>query len=244
MPEVTPRDVAAARTTRSTATPNDRVASMRDLVTHTSSRRPARRLQSRRSQVDAFDLLLFGSCGSSRNVTLCSAGRHLWGCRLVFSDDMENTMTDVQLSPPRVVVGVDGSEQSKHALRWAARLADTFGARVDVISAWRYPVGYGWSTVPPDWNPAQDMEKQLSETVDEILGAQRSQDTRLTVYEGNAAQILIKEGAGALMIVVGSRGHGGFSGLLLGSVSAAVAEHASCPVLVVHGDEVPTAPTT
>jgi len=150
-------------------------------------------------------------------------------------------MTDARINSPRIVVGVDGSEESKHALRWAAAIADTFGARVDVISAWHYPVGWGWNTAPFDWRPGEDTEKLLRETVDEVLGQERSLDVHQSVQEGTAAQILIKEGAGALMIVVGSRGHGGFSGMLLGSVSAAVAEHAPCPVLVVHGDEIPLA---
>jgi len=148
-------------------------------------------------------------------------------------------MTDVRTNQPRIVVGVDGSDESKHALRLAAQFADAFGARVDVISAWHYPVGFGWGSVPLAWSPGEDTEKLLSETVDEVVGPERARDMRKSVQEGPAAQILIKEGAGALMIVVGSRGHGGFTGLLLGSVSAAVAEHAPCPVLVVHGDGAP-----
>ena len=59
------------------------------------------------------------------------------------------------------------------------------------------------------------------------------------LYEGNAAKVLLEASEGARMLVVGSRGHGGFSGLLLGSVSAACAEHARCPVVVVHGDGPP-----
>jgi nucleotide-binding universal stress UspA family protein len=59
----------------------------------------------------------------------------------------------------------------------------------------------------------------------------------LVVREGNPAHVLLESSAGAMMLVVGSRGRGGFAGLILGSVSAAVAEHASCPVLVVHGDK-------
>lgn len=149
-------------------------------------------------------------------------------------------MTEVRRSPQaRIVVGVDGSEESKQALRWAARLGATFGARLDVISAWQYPTYYGWGAYPLDWNPGQDMEKQLTANVDEVFGEHRPQDTRLSVQEGSAAHILIEEAHGALMVVLGSRGHGGFTGLLLGSVSAAVAEHATCPVLVVHGDHLP-----
>ncbi len=54
--------------------------------------------------------------------------------------------------------------------------------------------------------------------------------------EGSAAKVLLDASTGATMLVVGSRGHGGFAGMLIGSVSAGVAEHASCPVLIIHGD--------
>jgi nucleotide-binding universal stress UspA family protein len=140
---------------------------------------------------------------------------------------------------PRVVVGVDGSEQSKQALRWAAHYAATVGTCVDAVAAWQYPTGYGWSPVPLDWNPGQDIEKTLTETVDEVFGAQRPAGLRLTVREGNTAEVLLGASTGALLLVVGSRGHGGFAGLLLGSVSANVAEHANCPVLVIHGNQNP-----
>lgn len=151
-------------------------------------------------------------------------------------------MTSVHLdAPPRVVVGVDGSDQSKQALRWAARIAQATGARIDAVAAWQFPVGYGWGAVPYDWSPGLDMEKVLTETVDAVFGDRRPEDLRLAVHEGNPAKVLLEESQGALMVVVGSRGHGGFAGLLLGSVSASVAEHAPCPVLVIHGDSEPPA---
>lgn len=149
-------------------------------------------------------------------------------------------MTGIQNArPPRVVVGVDGSEQSKQALRWAAPFAASVHARLDAVAAWQFPVGYGWGSVPLEWSPGQDMEKVLTETVDEVFGSERPEDMRLAVREGNPARVLLEESEGAVMLVVGSRGHGGFAGLLLGSVSASVAEHASCPVLVVHGEDGP-----
>lgn len=153
-------------------------------------------------------------------------------------------MTTTKLDrPPRVVVGVDGSEQSKQALRWAAHFAASAGAYIDAVTAWQYPGAFGWSAVPVDWDPRQDMGKTLTEAVDQVFGAQRPKDIRLRVLEGNAAKVLLDESRGALMLVVGSRGHGGFAGLLLGSVSANLAEHATCPVLVIHGDHNPTEAT-
>jgi nucleotide-binding universal stress UspA family protein len=138
--------------------------------------------------------------------------------------------------PNRIVVGVDGSTQSQQALRWAARIASTTHTAINAVAVWDYPATYGWG-LPADWNPGADMKKLLTESVELALGPERAQDVTLTIRQGSAAHVLLEESADALMLVVGSRGHGGFAGLLLGSVSAAVAEHATCPVLVVHGDQ-------
>jgi nucleotide-binding universal stress UspA family protein len=139
----------------------------------------------------------------------------------------------------RIVVGVDGSQHSLGALRWAAHLAGAFGARLDAVSAWEYPPAMGWSVVPDDWDPASDTQKVLQETVAEVFGDEPPASLRLQVYEGGAAKVLIDASEGAIMLVVGSRGHGGFAGLLLGSVSANVAEHARCPVMIIHGHQAP-----
>jgi len=139
----------------------------------------------------------------------------------------------------RIVVGVDGSRPSQQALRWGAHLAATFGAGLDAVTAWEFPSTYGFSAVPSDWDPAQDMRKVLDETIQEVFGGQPPAGLRPLAYEGGAAKVLLDASQGAIMVVVGSRGHGGFAGLLLGSVSANVAEHASCPVLVIHGDQAP-----
>jgi nucleotide-binding universal stress UspA family protein len=142
--------------------------------------------------------------------------------------------TPTPTKPNRIVVGVDGSEPSKEALRWAARIAKAEGAHIDAIAAWEFPTSLGWTVLPTDYSPKLDIEKSLTETVDEVFGENRPADMVLRSFEGSAAKVLLTAGKGALMIVVGSRGHGGFMGLLLGSVSAKVAEHATCPVLVVH----------
>jgi nucleotide-binding universal stress UspA family protein len=137
---------------------------------------------------------------------------------------------------PRVVVGVDGSTQSKAALRWAAQIAEGVGARLVAVTAWDWPYTYGIAAMPIVWNPAEDMARVLSNAVKEALGAGRAADVEELTLEGGAARVLLDTSEGAVMLVVGSRGHGGFAGLLLGSVSANVAEHATCPVLVVHGE--------
>jgi nucleotide-binding universal stress UspA family protein len=152
-------------------------------------------------------------------------------------------MSTAQTRPAdnRIVVGVDGSKSSHQALRWARFLADTTGCSVEAVMAWQPLSAYSWATMgwaayPGDWDPAADAHKALTDAVEEVFGATPPANLTIAVREGGAAQVLLEAGAGARMLVVGSRGHGGFAGLLLGSVSSACAEHASCPVLVVHGE--------
>lgn len=141
------------------------------------------------------------------------------------------------LDPTRVVVGVDGSAQSKDALRWAAHFAETEGARVEVIAAWDLPTSVMWTTqIIEVEDGALATERALAATVDDVFEHGRPSDITLIVRQGNAARVLLEASAGAKLLVVGSRGLGGFTGLLLGSVSARVSEHAHCPVLVMHGE--------
>jgi nucleotide-binding universal stress UspA family protein len=152
--------------------------------------------------------------------------------------------TTDRVTPKRIVVGVDGSAASIQALRWARTLAATTASTIEAVMitpvappyAW---AGAFWGAAPGEPDPDLTAEKILTGTVDAAFGAERPHDLELTVTRGGAAEVLVSSSQSALMIVVGSRGHGGFAGLLLGSVSAAVAEHASCPVLVVHGEAVP-----
>ena len=137
---------------------------------------------------------------------------------------------------PRIVVGIDGSSCSAEALRWALRMANSTGATVDAVIAWHMPNMYGVGYLPGDYDPAGDAEKIMTETVDATVGVTRPDGMRLIARQGLPAKVLLDESEGAQMLVVGSRGHGGFAGLMLGSVSAACAEHARCPALVVHGE--------
>lgn len=154
-----------------------------------------------------------------------------------------STVKDAAVSD-RIVVGVDGSEPSKHALLWAEFLANSTGASIEAVVAWQpylgwAAIGSGWAAMPSDWDPAGDASKVLAETIDEVFAGKRPPGLTAEVREGNPARVLLDASEGARMLVVGSRGHGGFSGLLLGSVSAACAEHAICPVLVLHGSTPP-----
>ncbi|GGM89897.1 hypothetical protein GCM10009721_14040 [Terrabacter tumescens] len=84
------------------------------------------------------------------------------------------------------------------------------------------------------WRPDVDADTVLRETLDEVFGGHRPEGLQPEVVHGSARTVLIEASRGASLLVVGSRGHGGFAGLLLGSVSSACSEHAHCPVLVFH----------
>ncbi len=143
----------------------------------------------------------------------------------------------------RIVVGIDGSAQSQLALRWADFMARAMNCDLEVTIAWQlYPglaLGGAMATMPADWNPAADAEAAARRVIEQVFGSNPPPTLHLNVHEGGAAQVLLHASAEARMLVVGSRGHGGFAGLLLGSVSAACSEHAKCPVLVAHGDNPP-----
>jgi len=139
---------------------------------------------------------------------------------------------------PTIVVGVDGSEPSRRALKWAAGQAQRTGAELNVVTTWEYPTTFGWAPpYPPAFDPEGDTRAALEETVNAVLGPEPSVPVRLTVLEGHPAPVLTEQAEGAEMLVVGSRGHGAFMGMLLGSVSEHCASHASCPVVVVRHPE-------
>jgi nucleotide-binding universal stress UspA family protein len=138
---------------------------------------------------------------------------------------------------PRIVVGVDGSKDSIKALRWADMLASLLNCDIEAVMAWFDPRqsawSPGWGYLSTDLDPEGDAHKALDTAIDEAFGPNRPDGLQSVTVKGSAAKVLLDRSSGARMLVVGSRGHGGFAGLLLGSVSAKCAEHAKCPVLVV-----------
>lgn len=134
-----------------------------------------------------------------------------------------------------VVVGVDGSEASKDALRWAIRYARMAGATVQAVTAWHYPASFGWAPSPaiPQMDLEGEARQALKETVEQVLGATEPVTIQTQVVEGPPALMLLKAAEDADLLVVGSRGHGAFAGMLLGSVSGHCVHHAACPVVVV-----------
>jgi nucleotide-binding universal stress UspA family protein len=142
-----------------------------------------------------------------------------------------------------VVVGVDGSEASEAALRWAHDAALLRGARLQAVHAWSLPYVGDMSAMAAVADRVevfrQAADRQLSSTVDTVLGGKSGVEVVKVLVEGAPAPTLIDAARDADLLVVGSRGHGGFAGLLLGSVSQHCARHATCPVVVVRPDTGP-----
>ncbi|HSU35457.1 MAG TPA: universal stress protein [Propionibacteriaceae bacterium] len=139
----------------------------------------------------------------------------------------------------RIVVGVDGSDTSRAALRWAYDEAASHGASLTVVTAWHSPPlpqlpPYG--SLPPEGyfdQPKHNALALLDGLTAGLGDGPPRVDVRSVVEEGNPVQVLIEQSAGADLLVVGSRGHGGFAGMLLGSVSHHLVAHSKCPVVVV-----------
>ena len=136
----------------------------------------------------------------------------------------------------RIVVGVDGSDTSLAALRWAVAEARLRGAEVDAVHAWSYPAftsAHGF--VPPPTFARDDLVAEATTTLDRACESLHERDMVVSriVEEGPAARCLLDSAKDADLLVVGSRGRGGFAGLLLGSVSQQCAHHAPCPIAIV-----------
>jgi nucleotide-binding universal stress UspA family protein len=137
----------------------------------------------------------------------------------------------MEASAGRIVVGTDGSDASVDALKWAARQAQLTGATLEVVTTWHYPVSYGFPTIADvDWQQGAKLTQEHACTA---AGLPDDLPLVSTVVEGHPAYELVGRSYGADLLVVGSRGHGGFTGMLVGSVSGHVVAHASCPVVVV-----------
>jgi nucleotide-binding universal stress UspA family protein len=144
-----------------------------------------------------------------------------------------NSRPDDEALP--IVVGVDGSESSNAALRWAIHQAKLTGAVVEAVTAWQIPVGTG--LVPPADMPdyQDDARMGLTEAITGMCMIDAEVEVRPRVVEGRAAQVLLDAAEGAELLVLGSRGHGGLTEALLGSVGQYCVHHAPCPVVIMRG---------
>lgn len=136
-----------------------------------------------------------------------------------------------------IVVGVDGSPGSLRAIEWALSEAKLRGETVRAVYTWHYPAVYGAEPTYAVIDP-MTLEGDARAELDRALTAAcPDPNVRATiervVLQGSAANVLIDESKTADLVVVGARGHGGFLGLLLGSVSNQVVHHGHCPIVVV-----------
>jgi nucleotide-binding universal stress UspA family protein len=146
-----------------------------------------------------------------------------------------------------IVVGVDRSEGAKAALAFAHEEALLRGATLRAVHAWQFGyngftgfVGYsGFEGAVPAVgggdisSPREAAAAALDATVRETLPSPGDVKIEQRVVEGTAGAVLVDESRNADLLVVGSRGHGGFAQLLLGSVSQQCAHHAACPVVII-----------
>jgi nucleotide-binding universal stress UspA family protein len=143
-----------------------------------------------------------------------------------------------------IVVGVDGSDHSHRALMWAMRQAAQQHVPLTVVAVRPDPVrpatGIYWGAhaYPEDTHNPEVARKAIQEIVEQVeneIGETAPQVT-VNVVTGDPAEELIKASRDADIVVVGSRGSGGFASLLMGSVSSKITHHAACPVVVIRGE--------
>ena len=138
----------------------------------------------------------------------------------------------------RIVVGIDGSQGARRALEWAVAEAKLRDAHLVVVHAWLEPAAVAVGSVITAGGVEPEIFEEAAErTVAEVLGAVDTtglpQGIESLVVAGAPARAVLDASKDADLVVVGSRGHGGFTGLLLGSVSQQVAHHATCPVVII-----------
>lgn len=136
-----------------------------------------------------------------------------------------------------IVVGVDGSDASVEALRQAQRLAGPLSANIVALACWDVPPVYDGYVAMGINDFDVRAGEILQETVAKAFGGETPANVETRLVQGHPRRTLIEESRTADLLVLGRRGHGGFGGLLLGSVSSALVAHAHCPVLVVHTPE-------
>lgn len=140
----------------------------------------------------------------------------------------------------KIVVGVDGSAGSREALRWAFAEAKLRDAPLEAVTVWQYPITsslptFGVMNTPDDF-AADAKNTLLAVLAEEGITAAAPIRVSTRIAEGNAARALLDAAEEADLLVVGSRGHGGFTGVLVGSVSQQCVHHSKCPVVIVRSD--------
>lgn len=140
-----------------------------------------------------------------------------------------------------MLVALDGSPSSITALKWAAKHASGLKMKVEAVNVWEHVdstlivagMGFGSDAYVGESDPKVWSEQILKESVADAFGKD-SEGVRTTSVEGGVVRTLVEMSKGADLLVMGSRGHGKFTDLILGSVSASCSAKSKCPVLIVH----------
>lgn len=136
-----------------------------------------------------------------------------------------------------IIVGIDDSQNARTALRWALDHADA-DDRVVAVHVWHMPAAGGFDATFLDPAVFEEGARQTAEAiVAEVADGDESGRIVVRVINGHASGTLVDQGKDADLLVLGSRGKGGFVGLVLGSVTTGVVNHAPCPVVVVPPEE-------
>lgn len=179
---------------------------------------------------DGFKGLLFGSVAQQ-----CLA--HRTGPIAIIRDSHS---ADDERSIERIVVGVDGSENSIRALRWASTEAQLRDAELHVVHAWHTPYWVGYPDVAGAYDPTPFEEAAVA-TLDGAIHQAGvgglTHPVKRTISTSGAAKAILAAAEDADLVVVGTRGLGGFTGLLLGSIGHQIAHHATCPVVLIPSAE-------
>jgi nucleotide-binding universal stress UspA family protein len=186
-------------------------------------------------------LLVVGArgLGGFRGLLLGSVSEqcaHHAACPVAIVRPADSATTSEGDTVERIVVGVDGSENARRALQWAANEARIRHARLEVVHAWHVPYTGVYPAATALFEPGPFEEAAKATIEDAIAGEDLSglaHPVERVISQGGAAVAILDAAKGADLVVVGTRGRGGFAGLLLGSVSHQVVHHAECPVVVV-----------
>ncbi|MFI0465898.1 MULTISPECIES: universal stress protein [Saccharopolyspora] len=135
--------------------------------------------------------------------------------------------------PQTIAVGVDGSDESVRALRWAANQIREVGGIAHAIMVWHQPVQFGYRLPTPDTELEERASKALDTAVKAVEADFPDVDLRSRLIRGHVVDELVGLSKQADLLVVGNKGHGAFTGMLVGSVALKLVHHAACPVVVV-----------
>lgn len=137
---------------------------------------------------------------------------------------------------PFIVAGLDGSEQSIHACRWAVEHARLLGADVHIVGAWQVPATIFLTPTWQEEDYGNEARRAFEESLAEVLAGEQAAHVRPYLIRGRSRAVLLEAAEGATSLVIGSHGRGNsYPGMHIGSTANFLVHHAPCPVVVVRG---------